>query len=288
MADRQRQRRRLGGDGQDANSAYDRAGDLARRHARDGARGRAARRCRRRDLNENQQSTQQLAYTGKPYVSSQHSETETLVNKGGGSAGTTTGTVSTGSTGNANYTHKITDTQNVLGKTITTTTVAPGTIKSQSVSVLVPTGLPASEVASLLAAVESAIGYVHGRDTVTVKSVPFVATPKVKTTTTAAAGSGMLGMAKDALVGIGALVFLIGIWRVLRRREREGIVEPTWLREFERPRSLIELEEETGGEPVRVKRLRTAVNPAKVQVEDLVSREPDRIAAQVREWMADD
>jgi flagellar M-ring protein FliF len=75
---------------------------------------------------------------------------------------------------------------------------------------------------------------------------------------------------------------------VLKRREREGIVEPTWMRELERPRSLIELESEAGDEPVRVKRLRTAVNPAKVQVEDLVSRDPDRVAAQVREWMADD
>ena len=239
-------------------------------------------------LNENQQSTQQLSYTGKPVASSAHSETETLLNKGGGSAGTTAGTVTTGSSGNANYKHTITQVQNVLGKTITTTTVAPGDIRSQSVSVLVPSTVSAAELASLKTAVQSAIGFKSGRDTVTVNTVAFQKPTLVKATPTATAGSGMMGMAKDAIVGLGGLIFLVGIWRVLRRREREGIAEPTWLRELERPRSLIELEEETGGEPMRVKRVRTALNPAKLQVEDLVSREPDRVAAQVREWMTDD
>jgi flagellar biosynthesis/type III secretory pathway M-ring protein FliF/YscJ len=38
-----------------------------------------------------------------------------------------------------------------------------------------------------------------------------------------------------------------------------------------------------------VKRLRPAsASPAKVQVEDLVEHEPDRVASQVREWMAED
>jgi flagellar M-ring protein FliF len=238
-------------------------------------------------LNENQSSTQSLVYTGKAIPQTTHSETESLVNKGGGTAGTTTGTVTTGSSGNSNYTHKITDVQNVLGKTITTTTLAPGTVQSQSVSVLVPTTVPATELAALTTAVRSAIGYKPG-DTVSVKQVKFATVPTSTTATTAAPTSGIMGMAKDGIVGIGALIFLFFISRVLKRREREGIVEPTWMRELERPRSLIELESEAGDEPVRVKRLRTAVNPAKVQVEDLVSRDPDRVAAQVREWMADD
>jgi flagellar M-ring protein FliF len=240
-------------------------------------------------LNENQSSTQQLQYIGKPVAASTHSDTESLVNKGGGTAGTATGTVTTGSAGNSNYSHRISDTQNVLGKQVTTTTVAPGTIKSQSVSVLVPAGIAATEIAALTAAVKSAIGFQAGRDVVTLKPVAFAATPKVAATPTAASPtSGIMGMAKNAIVGLGAVIFLFFISRVLRKREREGIPEPTWLRELERPRSLIELEEESGNEPVRVKRLRAAVNPAKVQVEDLVSRDPDRVAAQVREWMADD
>lgn len=239
-------------------------------------------------LDENQQSTQSLQYVGKAVPTSTHSETESLVNKGGGSAGTATGTVTTGSSGNSNYTHKITDTQTVLGKTITTTTVAPGVVKTQSVSVLVPTAVSAAEVASLTAAVKSAIGFTPGRDTVSLKQVAFA--PAAKTTTTAAAsgGSGIMGEAKNGIIGLGAIIFLFFVTRFLRRRERESIPEPTWLRELDRPRSLIELEEEAGAEPLRVKRLHAAVNPAKVQVEDLVSRDPDRVAAQVREWMADD
>src|SRR6185437_12212318 len=102
--------------------------------------------------------------------------------------------------------------------TITTTTVAPGTVTRQSVSVLVPSTVGATELAALKTAVQSAIGYKPGRDAVTVNTVAFTPVPKVKTTPTAAPGSGMMGMAKDALVGIGALVFLIGIWRALRRR----------------------------------------------------------------------
>jgi len=239
-------------------------------------------------LNENQTSSQSLVYTGKPVATTTHTEVESLVNKGGGTAGTTTGAVTTGATGNSNYSHKITDTQNVLGKTITTTTVAPGTVQAQTVSVLVPSTVSATELAALTTAVKNAIGYKKGRDTVSLSTVTFAAAPKVTPTTAASPTSGIMGMAKTAIVGLGALIFLFFISRVLKRREREGIAEPTWLREIERPRSLIELEEETGNEPVRVKRLRAAVNPAKVQVEDLVAREPDRVAAQVREWMADD
>ena len=55
-------------------------------------------------------------------------------------------------------------------------------------------------------------------------------------------------------------------------------------------RDRIELEDEAGAaEPVRVKRLRPAKSStAKVQIEDLVEHEPDRVASQVREWMAED
>ena len=34
--------------------------------------------------------------------------------------------------------------------------------------------------------------------------------------------------------------------------------------------------------------LRSPVNVAKQQVEDLVERDPDRVASQVRAWMAED
>ena len=37
-----------------------------------------------------------------------------------------------------------------------------------------------------------------------------------------------------------------------------------------------------------MKQLRPPVNVAKRQVEDLVERDPDRVAQQVRAWMAED
>ena len=102
----------------------------------------------------------------------------------------------------------------------------------------------------------------------------------------------MMGMAEDALAVIGGLVFLFLMTRMLRRREREPLAarQATWLRELDSPRSLVELEDESGPtEPVRIKRLRpAAAAPAKLQVEDLVEHEPDRVASQVREWMAED
>jgi len=79
---------------------------------------------------------------------------------------------------------------------------------------------------------------------------------------------------------------------MLRRREREPLStrQATWLRELDSPRSLIELEDESAPtEPMRVKRLRpAAAAPAKLQVEDLVEHAPDRVASQVREWMAEE
>ena len=62
-----------------------------------------------------------------------------------------------------------------------------------------------------------------------------------------------------------------------------------WLRELEAPRPLKEIEmEEPPQEQTRVMQLRAPVNVAKKQVEDLVERDPDRVAQQVRAWMAED
>jgi flagellar M-ring protein FliF len=101
----------------------------------------------------------------------------------------------------------------------------------------------------------------------------------------------MMAYAKDGIIGLGAVIFLFFVTRMLRRRENEHLArQPTWLRELEQPRSLIELEEEgAAAAPMRVKRLRPpAASTAEVQVEDLVKREPERVASQVRDWMSED
>jgi flagellar M-ring protein FliF len=104
----------------------------------------------------------------------------------------------------------------------------------------------------------------------------------------------MLGDAKYGLVGVGALLFLFFMRRGLRRSESEVFAgSPTWLRELESPRSLSELEAqsqmaELEGGPVNVARLRSPVNIAKQQVEELVDRDPQRVASQVKQWMTED
>jgi flagellar M-ring protein FliF len=104
----------------------------------------------------------------------------------------------------------------------------------------------------------------------------------------------MIGYAKYALVGLGALIFLFFVSRLLRRREREAFGQPTWLRELETRRPLASLEGGDGttmmidGAPTQVRSLRPPVNVAKKQVEDLIDRDPDRVAQQVRAWMAEE
>ena len=73
---------------------------------------------------------------------------------------------------------------------------------------------------------------------------------------------------------------------MLKRRERENFAgQPTWLRELEAPRSLASLER---GADTEVMALRPPVNIARLQVEDLVARDPDRVAQQMRAWMAEE
>jgi flagellar M-ring protein FliF len=81
---------------------------------------------------------------------------------------------------------------------------------------------------------------------------------------------------------------------MLRRREREAFAgQPTWLRELETPRSLASLEAGhrgamVNGGPTEVMALTSPVNVARRQVEDLVERDPERVAQQVRVWMGEE
>jgi flagellar M-ring protein FliF len=254
-------------------------------------------------LNENQSTTDALTYgtTGKSGIPlSTNTDAEKLTSKGGSSGTgatipTTTG-VTTGS-GNSNYSNNTNNSTFGVNKVVTTTTTAPGTLTGESVSVLVSSKVPAAELTSITSAVQAAAGISAanlktGTDALVVKQVKFPTTTATTPAAAAAPASGMMGMVKEALVGIGAVVFLFLITRMLRRRESEPLAlrQATWLRELDSPRSLIELEDEAGSaEPVRVKRLRPAKSStAKVQIEDLVEHEPDRVASQVREWMAED
>jgi flagellar M-ring protein FliF len=252
------------------------------------------------DLNANQSTTDNITYAKKGVALTSHTEVETL--KGNGAGGTAAGTATnigagtvagTGTTGTtSNYNHKITDINFGVDKTITHSVIAAGNVNRQSVSVIVDKSVPPSEIPALRAAVAQAVGLQTTRgDTLSFGQVAF-AKPTVAAPTTP---SKMIGYAKYALTGFGALIFLLFVGRLLRRRENESFAgQPTWLRELETPRPLAALEGGGGAtmvasdEATRVMQLRSPINVAKKQVEDLVEREPDRVAAQVRAWMAED
>jgi flagellar M-ring protein FliF len=133
---------------------------------------------------------------------------------------------------------------------------------------------------AIKAAVAGAVGLNAKRgDTLSVSQITFA---KPTAPVTASTPNKMLGYAKYAIVGLGALIFLFFMTRMIKRRERESFGQPTWLRELETPRPLAAL----GGGDTQV--LAPPVNVPRRQVEQLVEREPDRVAQQVRAWMSED
>jgi flagellar M-ring protein FliF len=244
------------------------------------------------DVDANQVNSDSLTYKGKPIPLAQTQNTETLTGGGttaGGAAGTAgniPGVAAAGTGSASKYNHKQTSTTYGVNKNVTHEIVAPGAINRQSVSVLVDSSVPKSAIPTLQAAVSNAAGIQNKRgDTVSFGQIAF---PKIPTATTAKP-SPIMGYAKYGAVALGAILFLFFIARLLRRRENEPFAgNPTWVRELEAPRPLAALEAAEGGQPTRVAQLNTPVNVAKRQIEDLVERDPDRVAQQVRAWMSED
>ncbi len=254
------------------------------------------------DVNANQATSDTLTYAKKGVPLTQQSTTESLKGGGATTAGTAGAasnipayTTTGGGGGNSNYSNKSTNTTYGVDKTITHSIIAPGAINQQSVSVLVDKSVPAAELPAIKTAVANAVGLQSKRgDTLSLGQLAFAKQP-TSTTPTATATSSYLKDAKYGLAGLGSLVFLVFAGRLLRRRERENFAgQPTWLRELEAPRTLASLEQRQAGaqvhaaEPTEIMALRSPVNVARRQVEDLVERDPERVAQQVRAWMSEE
>jgi flagellar M-ring protein FliF len=246
------------------------------------------------DLDANQATQDQLKYQGKGIPLVQQTQNESLTG-GGGTAGTagTAGNIpayaQAGAAGaGSKYNNKNSNTTFGVNKTVTHAIIAPGKVNQQSVSVLVDKSVPATEVPALKAAVSNAVGLNTKRgDTLAFGQIAFPATPKTAPTGANPMGK-MIGYAKYAVIGIGALLFLFFMRRTLKRREQEPFAgNPTWLRELESPRPLAALEA-AQQQPTQVMQLQSPVNVAKQQIEELVQRDPDRVAQQVRAWMSED
>ncbi len=119
--------------------------------------------------------------------------------------------------------------------------------------------------------------------------VPFakVAAPK-----TGPVPTTLLGPLKWVGVGLASLLFLFFMTRSLRKREGEALAAPAWLTDIEEPVSLAALEQQTqvlpgNGHPTITLPPR-APDTNLQAIDQLMEREPERVAAQVKQWMADD
>ena len=237
-------------------------------------------------VDANQATSDTLTYGKKGVALQTQTQNESLTGAGGtggvaGTAGNIPAAAQTGASSGSNYKNKTDNTTFGVNKTVTHAVIAPGAVKSQTVSVLVDKSVPASSLAAIKSAVAGAVGLNAKRgDTISISQIAFA---KPTTTAPAATPNKMLGYAKYVLVGLGALIFLFFMTRMIKRRERESFGQPTWLRELETPRSLAAL---SGGGDTQV--LAAPVNVPRRQVEQLVEREPDRVAQQVRAWMSED
>jgi flagellar M-ring protein FliF len=256
------------------------------------------------DLNVDQQTEEQLTYANRGTPLSSTEERETLESTGaaGGTAGTAANVAGVAAAGNgvaSDYRKSSTKTEFGVNKTVTRTTRAPGAVNRLSVAVLADEkALSAGQVAALRTAVSAAVGAQAGRDTVQITRVPFAAAPKVEPPSSPIPAIPPMALSAGKVVGaaFAALLFLFFVTRHLRRREGAALAEePSWLRELHAP-ARPELAMAgvgvgvAGGDdgPVSIPSMIDFEDPRKVAVEELVEREPERVAAQLRSWITAD
>jgi flagellar M-ring protein FliF len=244
------------------------------------------------DLNADQTTLKKLTYGKKGVVISSKKDNETLKGTGtaggGGAAGTASNTVPSyaGAAGGAgsNYKHKTEELVNGVDKQVAETHVAPGAVNKMNVGVLIDASVPPKSVAAIRQAIASTAGINTTRgDKLSVSQVAF-AKPPVPAAKPATAAA--LGFAKYIAAGLGLLAFLFFVTRHLRRREDQALLgKPVWLREIESPTSLAELEAGMDYDTMALPRARRETNPVRAELEELVDKEPERVAHQVRAWM---
>ena len=246
------------------------------------------------DLNVDETSLDKLTYAKKGVPLKTTDETERLRGTGGASGGTT-GSASnlpsyatSGSAGgNSNYQRKSTQTDFGVNKTVQRTKVAPGQVQRLSVGLVVDKSVPPAQVAQIKNAVSAAAGIDAKRgDVLNVSQVAFA---KPAATAPAAGPAGdMMVYAKYGAVGLGLLGFLFFVMRHLKKRERESLGEPTWLRQIEAPTTLADLE---AGRTTRMGALAGEMpgpSATRLSAERIAEDDPERVAQQIRTWMQED
>jgi flagellar M-ring protein FliF len=244
------------------------------------------------DVNADEATKDELKY-GKSTPLKETTETEKLEGGSGGTgasgaSGTTANvpgyTQAAAASGGQGYDRKSSTKQYGVDKTVIRTKVAPGAVNKLNVALIVDKSVPKAEIPALQSAVTSAAGIDLARgDSVSVSQIAFAKASDKATAPGLSPAGDMIGYAKYGAAGIGLLGFMFFSARHLRRREGELLMrQPTWLREIEAPVTLAHLEQpKVSSLPERTE------NPARQQVEELATREPERVAQQIRTWMRD-
>jgi flagellar M-ring protein FliF len=137
--------------------------------------------------------------------------------------------------------------------------------------------------------VQNAAGITAARgDTLSVAQVAFAKAPAP---TKPGPVTNVLGLAKYLVAGLALMAFLFFVTRHLRRREDQKLLgQPVWLREIEAPTTVAELERGMGemGYDGAGRGPRPEPNPVRGELEELIDKEPERVAQQVRAWMNED
>jgi flagellar M-ring protein FliF len=142
-------------------------------------------------------------------------------------------------------------------------------------------------VAQLQKTIAAASGITTARgDTISASQFAFAKAPVAKT---GPVPTNLLGPLKWVGIGLGSLLFLFFMGRGMKRREGENLGTPSWLTQIEEPVSLAALEAQTGGTDAVTQMLPPRVPDATLhQLDQLMEREPERVAAQVKAWMQED
>ena len=247
------------------------------------------------NMNVDQTTKESLEYGKKGVPLQQSKSLETLSGNGSGAAATGTANLPAAAQngGKSNYKRETTSSSLGVDKTVTHSKIAPGTIESQHVSVLLDHSVAPSAVPAIKEAVTNAAGIQAKRgDTISIGQIAFAK----GATAGGASASSPLSMAKYVLLAIAAAVFLFLTTKSLRKREHEALEEPKWLRELDAPMRLAELEREAATKPIEISQGagRPPANgngrpgggeDIRRQVEALAENDPDRVAQQLRSWM---
>jgi flagellar M-ring protein FliF len=252
------------------------------------------------DLNMDETTEDELKYGAKGVPLSSTVDNETLTGTGAANAGGNAGTGSNvptysdrtnaGANGTGNYKSRKGTTEFGVDKTVRKTKIAGGAVNKLNIALMVDKSVPPATFTSLQKTVQAAAGYTISRgDTMQATQLAFA---KAETPKAGPVPTAMLGPLKWVGLGLASLVFLFFMSRGLKKRESENLGTPAWMTTIEEPMSLAQLEARTQHD--YLDSAASAMLPPRVpdaslhQLDQLMEREPERVAAQVKAWMAED